>query len=94
VEAERARIARELHDLVRGTHPWPGAFTILRDSGGRERKLKLFRGHLIGSGAAEEAIAVRAKDGELALDEVQLEGKRRMSAAEFRRGWSGQLTIG
>jgi methionyl-tRNA formyltransferase len=79
---------------IRAFDPWPGAFAVLRDPAGRERKLKVFRGHLITGGTAADAITVRAKDGELALDEVQLEGKRRMSAAEFRRGWSGELAIG
>jgi methionyl-tRNA formyltransferase len=79
---------------IRAFNPWPGAFTILRDSAGRERKLKVFRAHLIDPGAAEDAIVIPAKDGGLVLDEVQMEGKRRMTAAEFRRGWPGPVVIG
>jgi methionyl-tRNA formyltransferase len=79
---------------IRAFDPWPGAFTILRDEGGRERKLKIFRAHLMADNLAPAAIAFPAKDGVLALDEVQLEGKRRMSAAQFQRGWPGQLRLG
>src|SRR5256885_2494993 len=32
---------------VRAFDPWPGAFTILRDETGRERKLKVFRAHIV-----------------------------------------------
>jgi methionyl-tRNA formyltransferase len=38
-------------------------------------------------------LAFPAKDGALALDEVQLEGKRRMTAAEFVRGYPGELRL-
>jgi methionyl-tRNA formyltransferase len=55
--------------------------------------LKIFRAHPVTDLLASATVAIPAKDGALALDEVQLEGKRRMSAAEFRRGWPGQLVV-
>jgi len=72
---------------IRAFNPWPGAFTILRDETGHARKLKIFRAH-IASEPAIGPLSFPAKDALLALDEVQLEGKRRMSAAEFLRGHS------
>jgi methionyl-tRNA formyltransferase len=71
---------------IRAFDPWPGAFTVLRDETGHERKLKIFRAHVV-SEPASGSLWFRAKDAVLVLDEVQLEGKRRMSAQEFLRGY-------
>jgi methionyl-tRNA formyltransferase len=58
-------------------------------------KMHVHKMHVAGSGDGEsgvvkvqgDAIVVGCGDGSLlGLDEVQLEGKRRMSAAEFLRG--------
>ena len=73
---------------IRAFDPWPGAFTILRDDEGRERKLKIFRAHIAGESPGGLLLA---KDGAISLDEVQLEGKRRMSGVEFLRGYHGPL---
>jgi len=73
---------------IRAFDPWPGAFTILRDDTGRERKLKIFRAHVTNDPGP---LSFQAGDSALALDEVQLEGKRRMSAAEFLRGYHAPL---
>ena len=72
---------------IRAFDPWPGAFTVLRDEAGRDRKLKVFRASVVDSCSADPAnLVVPTKQGALKLEEVQLEGKRRMSAAEFLRG--------
>ena len=86
---------------VRAFDPWPGAFTLLRNEAGTPRKLKIYRAKLTESaeGAPGEilrsngSLVVAAKGGSLALGEVQLEGKRRMTAAEFLRGYAGPLTL-
>jgi len=85
---------REIFNFVRGMNPVPGAFTTLQG-----RHLKIFRAHVIAAaGSGSEAGTVLKADvkageliiqtggGLLAIDELQLEGKRRMSAAEFLRG--------
>jgi methionyl-tRNA formyltransferase len=77
---------------IRAFDPWPGAFTILRDEAGRERKLKIFRARVV-SESSVEPLCFPAKDGSIALDEVQPEGKRRMSAAEFLRGYHGPVQL-
>jgi methionyl-tRNA formyltransferase len=77
---------------VRAFDPWPSAFTVLRDDAGHERKLKIFRAHVL-SEPASRPLAFRAKDAVLVLDEVQLEGKRRMSAEEFLRGYHAPLRL-
>src|ERR1043166_8813383 len=75
---------------IRAFDPWPGAFAILRDETDRERKLKIFRAH-VADKSSGEPLLVPAKDKALVLDEVQLEGKRRMSAEEFLRGYHASL---
>lgn len=84
--------AASLEHKVRAFDPWPGAFIILRDDAGHERKLKIFRAHVASEGAGDP-LTFPASDGLLALNEVQLEGKRRMKAAEFLRGYPGPVRL-
>jgi len=87
---------------IRAFNPWPGAFAMLRDEAGRERKLKIFSAKIVAAGTpapgevlrSDDAIVIAASDGALSLGEVQLEGKRRMAAAEFLRGSSATLRVG
>lgn len=81
-----------LERKVRAFDPWPGAFTVLRDDAGHERKLKIYRAH-VDAGETQSPLSFRAGDGFLALDEVQLEGKRRMKATEFLRGYPGPIRL-
>jgi methionyl-tRNA formyltransferase len=77
---------------IRAFDPWPGAFMTVLTNG--TQKLKIFSaavvkhqgkpGELLKS---ENALIVAAGKGALSLREVQLEGKRRMSATEFLRGY-------
>ena len=83
-----ARPAAELAARVRAFTPWPGAFTLL---GGRLLKVHAARADAADAGlapgearAAEGRLLVGCAGGTaLALEEVQLEGKRRLRAAEF-----------
>jgi methionyl-tRNA formyltransferase len=95
LEREHGRIdwsepAALIERKIRAFDPWPGAFTILRDADARERKLKVFRAHLAEKSSSVPFL-VPAKDKALVLDEVQLEGKRRMSAEKFLRGYHATL---
>jgi methionyl-tRNA formyltransferase len=85
-----SRGAQNIHDRWRGFQPWPGAHTLLRG-----KKLIVQRMHVAAAGGNEagvvevhgDVLLVGCGGGSLiGLDEVQLEGKRRMSAAEFLRG--------
>ena len=86
---------------IRAFNPWPGAFTLLREAAGRERKLKIFSAKVVAAAKAgpgdiirsDDSLVIGAKDGALSLGEVQLEGKRRMSAVDFLRGYSALLKI-
>jgi methionyl-tRNA formyltransferase len=91
-----ARAAQELYNRWRGFQPWPGAFTALN-----EKKLIVHRMALATepeSAKQEESnpgwpcvegarlFAACAENTWLEFLEVQLEGKKRMTAAEFLRG--------
>ena len=87
-----SRTARQIYDRWRGFQPWPGAHTLLRG-----KKLIVHRMH-VGAESGIEAGVMRAVGEEMAVgcggsvgavvfDEVQMEGRRRMSAAEFLRGF-------
>jgi len=85
--------AREIFNRVRGFLPWPGAYTTLR-----AQKLQIWRAKPSSDGSATAAHPgdlVVSKDDlrvvcggntSLQLLEVQLEGKRRLPAAEFIHG--------
>ena len=86
-----SRTARHIYDRWRGFQPWPGAHTRLRG-----KKLIVHRMHVgAESGTAEGVLRVVGEEmaagcggrGSVVFDEVQLEGKRRMSAAEFLHGF-------
>jgi methionyl-tRNA formyltransferase len=88
-----ARTATELHNRWRGFQPWPGAFTTLAG-----KKLIVHRMEVAAVPAVPLAhpgqihsehhrlFAACAEDTWLEFTEVQLEGKKRLSAAEFLRG--------
>jgi methionyl-tRNA formyltransferase len=87
-EIDWVRPARDLANLVRALNPRPGAFTT---AGGK--RLIVWRARAVdGSGApgtvlsAGPALEVAAGKGALALEQVQLEGKRALAAEEFVRG--------
>jgi methionyl-tRNA formyltransferase len=82
---------------IRAFDPWPGTFSQLSDAAGKARKLKIFRAAVRNQSIGDPGTIFTPNDGEvlvaagrgaLRLDEVQLEGKRRMSAADFLRGFS------
>jgi methionyl-tRNA formyltransferase len=87
-----ARTAKQIYDRWRGFQPWPGAHTVLRG-----KKLIVHRMRLVphGTGGEEGVLAVAGDSMRVGcgagtvveLVEVQIEGKKRMSAAEFLRGY-------
>ena len=77
---------------IRAFDPWPGAFMTISTNG--THNLKIFSATIVGLRGAPGEILTRENDlvvaagkDALSLREVQLEGKRRMSAAEFLRGY-------
>jgi methionyl-tRNA formyltransferase len=86
-----AEPAEMIERKIRAFNPWPGAFTETAILG--LRKLKIFSAAIVDlSGKpgeflrSDKELLIAAGKGALSLGEVQLEGKRRMDAAEFLRG--------
>lgn len=87
------RDCREIASLIRGLSPVPGANTMIAG-----KQLKVFAATAEPSPVSETpgtvsggpagTLRVAAGNGYLLLKEVQLEGKKRMSVADFLRGCS------
>ena len=87
-----ARTAQQVYDRWRGFQPWPGAYTTLRG-----KKLIVQKMHVVGATGEGVAGTLQVREGAMVVacgggtligfDEVQLEGKRGMSAADFLRGY-------
>ncbi len=86
-----SRPARQIHDLIRGLHPWPHAYTFLDGS-----RLILLRSSpsLEDAGAPPgtvvaahgDDLSIAAGSGIVHLRELQVEGKRTMAARDFLAG--------
>ena len=85
--------AASIERLVRGLSPWPSAYTILHG-----KNLKIWKVRLLGPSGTDAApgsiveagkrgLCVQTGDGVLAVEELQLSGKKRMDAASFLRGF-------
>lgn len=84
--------AISIERLIRGLNPWPSAYTHLDG-----RTLKIWKaqvregnpegvcGQIVETG--RDSISVKTGNGVLVLQEVQLEGKKRMDAGAFLRGF-------
>jgi len=87
------RSAVEIERLVRGMNSWPSAYTKLDG-----KTLKIWDSHVedefqIGDAgkvlcADKTGVYVQTGQGVLCIEELQLEGKKRMTADAFLRGYS------
>lgn len=85
--------ARSIERLIRGLNPWPSAYAHLEG-----KTLKIWAADVLeeesksepGSitGVTKDSILVQTGEGTLAIRELQLEGKKRMDAGAFLRGFS------
>jgi methionyl-tRNA formyltransferase len=83
--------AREIHNQVRGMNPWPGCFTFFRG-----KLLKIYHTGVLDkyeaaaagkiTAVSDQGIEVAAGSNTLLIQELQLEGKKKMLAAEFIKG--------
>lgn len=84
--------ATKIHDFIRGLSPYPAAFTMLQD-----KTLKIYQSHMEIGATGKEAGTVdtdgktylrfATPDGWVYADDLQLEGKKRMLADAFLRGF-------
>ncbi len=84
--------AASIERLVRGLNPWPSAYTYVDG-----KTLKIWKARVEAGEAGKEPGQVRVTkdrllvetgDGVLSILELQLEGKKRMEAAAFLRGFT------
>lgn len=83
------RAAKAVHDLVRGTHPWPSAFAFI---GGK--KMKLTKTVLSDSSGEpgcvlsedREGLTVACGSGSVKILRLQAEGGKEMAAPDYLRG--------
>lgn len=84
------REPQQIKNLVRGFTPWPGAYTSLDG-----KTLKFYKVSVTDGGGAPGEIIAAGKDGIdvacgsgcLRIEELQLEGRKRLSAADFLAGF-------
>ena len=92
--ADFTRDAQAVSAQLRAVDPWPGAFTTLPVEGGEPLPLKLWQPRMSsGNGAPGEILGVDKNglhvacgDGAIAIAEVQLPGRKRMTAQALHVG--------
>lgn len=85
---------RKINDFIRGLSPYPAAFTALGD-----KQLKIYSAHVtetnheveIGTYGTDHKTYLKfaASDGWVFADELQQEGKKKMTVQDFLRGFRG-----
>ena len=86
----------KIHNRVRGLSPFPGAFSFLVTDNEIIKQVKIFGTTFQLTGTSglpgtiisdnKNSFSVITGDGIIRIEELQLEGKKRMTAAEFLRG--------
>ncbi len=93
-EIDWAKTAKQVYDFIRGLSPYPGAWTTLVTPDGKETVLKIYKTQKtdkagLGQGTVSvdgKALYVSASDRQLEIVELQLAGKKRMTARDFLNG--------
>jgi len=88
------KTSQEIHDLVRGTNPWPVAYTFFKGN-----RIKIFRTQLIKDymtdqeavpgtilQVSNEGIFAKTADGVILIKEIQMDSSKRMEVKEFIKG--------
>ncbi|MDA3822821.1 MAG: methionyl-tRNA formyltransferase [Bacteroidales bacterium] len=96
--------SNEVKDFIRGLSPYPGAYSLLKMDESTDIQIKIF---MAGEIQAREntppgtlqsdnksSLFVETHDGLIEILEVQVQGKKRMAAGDFVRGFQGDLNTG
>ncbi len=95
-EIDFCQTSEEVHNFIRGLSPYPAAWTTLAG-----KKLKILRTTLSTADPSrdpgtiflhEGCLLAATQEGNIELLEVQLQGRKRMRAADFINGYSTLLT--
>lgn len=91
----------EVYNQIRGLNPFPGAWATLTSEGDKNKQLKLFNCSYIHSTPSQpvgtfyledKMVKIACTDGEIHMTTLQLEGKKRMDASDFQRGFNFDKT--
>ena len=92
-EVDWKKSAKEIEQLIRGLNPWPSAYTKVHG-----KTLKLWRAKVLLETSqmnpgqivkvTKDSLAVQTGQGMLEIQELQLEGKKRMDTSSFLRGYT------
>lgn len=101
--------AQQVHNFVRGLSPYPAAWTTLlpAEEGGKPTDVKIYETRLCGSSQGTPAAApvgtiatdgktylrVQCADGQIDIKTLQIAGKKRMSTADFLRGFKSSHLV-
>lgn len=90
------RSAREVYNHIRGLSPYPAAWTEIKDTAGLIHPVKIYETELpskeiIGAPGVvittKDSLTFACADGSIKVKSLQLAGKKRMTTAEFLRGF-------
>lgn len=87
---------KDIYNKIRGLSPYPTAWTEIIDNKGKKKSLKLFKteykitsknqvGQIVQD---EEGVHFGTADGMISIQELQLEGKKRMTIEQFVAGFN------
>lgn len=87
-----SKSTRVIYNKIRGLNPWPGAYCVLENKILKVWDARMsdnvhfqnFDGEIVA--LYEDGIGIKTDSGEIILTEVQLEGRKRMSAKDFLNG--------
>jgi len=88
--------AQQTHNMIRGLSPFPGAYTHLRSDDGQIVKLKIYRSACTGANhqvtpaellLIDNKLFIGCSDMPLEITDLQQEGKKRMPASDFIKGF-------
>lgn len=90
---------KHVYDFIRGLSPYPGAWSTLQMEDGSDTKnpmtLKILKAHKTGEKTknaqpgtilANKRLLIACEDDWLAIDQLQISGKKRMAATDFLNG--------
>lgn len=90
--------AQAVHNFIRGLSPYPAAWSTLLDAEGEKRVVKIFQSRIVdrqhqlamGSILQEEKdeLLVAVQDGFIAIEMMQLPGKKRLPIGDLLRGFA------
>jgi len=83
----------DVHNFIRGLSPYPAAFTIIKDKRFKifkTTKVPLFSAGSPGKWETDDKsfLHFHATDGLISVEELQMEGKKRMNIKDFLRGYN------